>query len=517
MSKALKDRMNRQTRSSALINRMKKSMASLKGKKPAYFRDDIEFELNRPKAGTHVLDVLSYKAGSNDPECKEGEETYTFAFLIHRLGPGHKTECICRSMFGKDCPACEYSDELYQAGDEESKKYYHKFRNLYNIVSRDSAEEKAKGVQVLDLPSFYFEEKLMAIARIPALDGEPEQIIDFADPKRGKSVKFEIVAAKSQNDYDQYIGHTFLDRRYKVDRDILKQTYKLDELVKVLSYDEMKALLDGSKISDKDEDSGSNEEKLSVKELLSKLTDIDDINELDEFFDDFDLDDMGLDPVDTNLEFEEEFQRIKNFLNDLIDNKKSEKNKKSTDSSKEIDIEELLSELKEINDSDDLVDFVDDNDLEDLGFDTENEEDEFKDEKKRIRTFLKDLKKSGGKVAKEPEAKTPEELLADLKAIKDEADFKKFIKANDIKFKFNKANKFSKNKSELRKYIKSQEESKPKQLNFGDIDEMNLEELKKLVGQYDRLSNEIDLDDYEDGDEDELREDIKSNWDDIPF
>lgn len=506
MGSDLRNRMNRDTKSSALIRRMKKSMDTLKGKKSAIFKTDIDLEIFRPKSGEHVVDIIPYKAGKNDTFCDPGEETYTFSYKHHRIGPGGQ-DIICPSMYGKPCPACEYGNELYKNGDDESKKFYARTRHLYNIVCRSSSEEKAKGVQVWDVSSFYFEEKLLAIAKIPALDGEPEKIIDFADPKRGKSVKFKIVGAASKNDFDEYLGHGFIDRRYQIDKDVLREAKTLDELVVILSYNEIKKILDGV-ISTKSENEEESK-KLDKEKLLEEVNGIDDIIDLDDFADDNGLELYGFEPIDTHLDFEAEKARLIDFLG----GGKSRSESKDDDSANDgINVDELLQALKKVEDMADLEEFCYDNNLESLGFDDINEDELFKDELKRTEKFLKNL---GKEEKSENSKKSKDDLLNELKTIDDPKQLKAFIKENLQGFKPDRKQPLNKQKFETKKFIKSMEEKGT--TYFDTVERMNFEDLVEFVKGNDHLNHVLDIEYYDPEDIAELLLDIKQNWDDIPF
>lgn len=502
MGSDLQNRMNRDTKSSALIRRMKKSMDSLKGKKSAIFRNDIDIEIYRPKAGEHVIDIIPYRAGQNDTYCDPGEETYTFAYKYHRIGASGQ-EIICPTMFGKPCPACEYGNELYQAGNEESKKFYARTRHLYNIVCRSSSEEKAKGVQVWDVSSFYFEEKLLAIAKIPALDGEPEKIIDFADPKRGKSIKFKIVGAASKNDFDEYLGHGFIDRRYKIDKDILNEAKVLDELIVILSYNEIKKMLDGLAKDDSDNDSGEETGKLDKPGLLNQVKEIDDIIDLDDFVDDNGLVLHGFEPIDTNLSLEEEKARLLDFLGGSKQKQKAGNQSEGND---------LLNLLKKIDDIVDLEEFCYDH-LEKLGYSDFNEDNSFEEELEKAASFIQGQQSSGSGDS----GISKEQLLSALKEIKDTKELKKFVKKNLEGFKLDRSETLSKQKLEVKKHIKAITGATGNKPYFDSIEKMSFEEMIEFVKGNETLSEKLGVEYYDPEDREELLLDIKQNWDDIPF
>lgn len=422
------DRTNRVKQSSSLIDRIRKSQASLRGRKSKIFRDDIDFEIYRPKAGKHIIDIIPYKAGENDNVVDPGDDTYTFAYISHRIGVNNGIEVICPGMYDKPCPVCEMVNGMdWDTEEDLIKQYKAKKRNLYNVVVHTSKEEKAKGIQVFDVPNFYFESQIVEIAIVAARDGEDETIIDFAHTKKGKSIRWTIKAGKP---FDEWKGYAFLDRNYKIDKEIVRQAYCLDELVVIKSYDEIKKILDGHLEEESQEENitqQKEDKKINFSEILRKLADIEDLEELEDLVDDYDLEDHGFKGVDSDNSFEEEKAKLKSFLNK---------------DSKPDDVEaggfpkdEILAKIKEAEDNDDLIDIVDDYDLEDHGFEEIDEDKDFKDEKKRLRKWTKDftfIKEYNSDDNKQIETKDLEDMsFEDLKTFSQTPRFSNRIDLED--------------------------------------------------------------------------------------
>lgn len=430
------NRDNRTRQSTSLIDRIRKSQASLKGKRSKIFKDDVDIEIYRPKAGKHIIDVIPYAAGDNDVVSSQGEETYTFAYESHRIGANNGVEVICPGMFDKPCPVCEMVSSMdWDTEEDLIRQYKSRKRNLYNVIVHTSKEEKAKGIQVFDAANFYFESQIVEIAVVAARDGEEETIIDFAHPKKGKSIRWTI---KSGNPFDEWKGHAFLDRNYKIDKDILRQAYCLDELIVIKSYNEIKKILDGVLEEENNSTSKEEEENINFSEIIRKLEDVEDMEELIDLVDDYDLDEHDFEGIDEDNPFEEEKAKLNAYL----------------------------------------------------GNDT-----------KSFSTNIFDK----------------EEVLAELKEVKDFKALRKFIKLYDeIDFSIDKENKFLKEKSKLRKYIKGLEINKPEIINSDDLVDMSFEELIEIA-QTDQFADRLDIEDYTEEDIEELVDDLKDIIDDIPF
>jgi len=148
--------------------------------------------------------------------------------------------------------------------------------------------------------------------------GKSKTGTNFLDPKNGKSVVFEIEPAKSKDDFPKYEGVAFEERDYEIEDDILDQAVALDQIVKVLSYDEISELYFGGKVEPKSErrkSKGSDEdededEELSTDELMEQLEECEDLDDLDEFIDENDF--------DVEITQKSRFPKVKRQLKKLI-------------------------------------------------------------------------------------------------------------------------------------------------------------------------------------------------------
>jgi hypothetical protein len=341
-------RKKRMFQGNALEKRIKTSQDKTKGYRSNVFKSDLDVAFYYPKDGSHIIDIIPYLAGKNDPATEEGNPTYTFEYQVHRVGPNN-TEFICPRMYDKKCPVCEHREKLREKDDDNYKAYWPKVRNLYNIVSYDDKQETKKGVQIWDVSYHYFEKQLMAISRKPSRSGNEEKTINFVDPVNGKSISFTIEPAKGKDDYKKYVGHAFDDRDYEIDDKILDQAHALDELIQVASYEEIKAAMtaedNSDKKSSKKNDKGKkkkDEPKMDKEELLEALDELDDMDELVEFAEEHDLE------IDEDGKPKKEKKKLKKQIEDMDDEEEEDETEEEEDEEPEDEDEEEETEDEDI-------------------------------------------------------------------------------------------------------------------------------------------------------------------------
>ncbi len=213
-----------------------------------YFKQDIQvqfFKARPTKGKPHIIDILPYVAGNNQPTVvekptKEGEWAYVLDIFVHKnVGPG-KTTVVCPAKnYGKRCPICEEIDDLTRDGMEYREIPFTIRRQCcYNVLVMDDATTESKGVQVWDVPYSYSEGAIVAIAQ-----SRKGSMIPFSDPSKeyGRSVIFDV----GDDTYKKITGHRFEQRDYDIPDEIVAQAHCLDELIIVHTYDELADILWG--------------------------------------------------------------------------------------------------------------------------------------------------------------------------------------------------------------------------------------------------------------------------------
>lgn len=213
------------------------------GQFKSIFMDDPSLKFWKCKSGEHIVDVIPYKAGPNDPDTKEGEYTYVLILWVHYGIGVNQDAYVCPARnYGLPCPICEYREELRKQEDYDEdlvKSLNPKRRSIYNVVVYDSEKEMAKGVQIFDVAHWFMERTLVSMAKTPTRPGEriTDPWIPFSDPDSGKSISFERKGEGKQSDF---IGHKFVDRNYSLPDEYLTSAYTIDQWVIRASYEELK-------------------------------------------------------------------------------------------------------------------------------------------------------------------------------------------------------------------------------------------------------------------------------------
>lgn len=173
---------------------------------------------------------------------KPGEEAYVLDIWTHRfMGPSKKDHVICLARtFNKPCPICEERDMLSKTGGDpdDISALEPKRRTIYNVIDLGSKDQK---IQLWDISYFLFEKPLLAAAQISATE-----IITFADLEDGKTIKFQA-DEKSMGSGKPFVspaGIGFRDRE-PYDDSILDESYSLDEMLVVPSYEEVAKIFKG--------------------------------------------------------------------------------------------------------------------------------------------------------------------------------------------------------------------------------------------------------------------------------
>lgn len=237
------------------------------------------------REGIHRLDIIPYIVGKGNPFAEEGTLYYERTYYSHRgIGTNEDSYICLNKTFGEPCPICEFRNKLRKqddADEDQVKDLAPRERQLFHVI--DLAEPD-KGVQLWDV-SFHLFGKLLDAELRNADEGEDYHMFYHLD--KGLTLKVGF-AEKSFGGNSFYAAETigFKPRREPYDDDILEKTHNLDELLKAVDYDKLRAiLLQDDNSDDKkstksrrrtDDDDHDEEEKKSSK---SRARDDDDHDE----------------------------------------------------------------------------------------------------------------------------------------------------------------------------------------------------------------------------------------------
>lgn len=206
-------------------------------------------ELYKTKVGNKMIDIIPYIVTNpkhmDRQVIKEddvdiaapGTLWYRAAFRVHRnIGISNET-VVCPSSFGKPCPICEYRKKKASEGidKEELRPYNSSKRSLYAVIPIDDKDYKEK-VHVLDISDHCFQNKLNEELQFK------DKFANFPDLENGYTLSVRFVEQKmGKNAFNEATRIDF-EKREAYDESLLEQVPSLDDLLIVLSYEQLKAL-----------------------------------------------------------------------------------------------------------------------------------------------------------------------------------------------------------------------------------------------------------------------------------
>jgi hypothetical protein len=187
-------------------------------------------EIFNPSQGQHLMDIIPYPIGENDPmvllgKMQMGQPTYLCQAAVHtQVGPGNdKYICVAKTL-GERCGRCDVMDHISRDPDVDdelvSSLRPSKFPQcLYYIWDRNSEN---KGVQLFIISAWFMERDLQSRAKQPKVLGSGKII--YANPNAGEQggrhIKFEVTG---QGMSKKFVGHELIVRKQPIPKQILDQ------------------------------------------------------------------------------------------------------------------------------------------------------------------------------------------------------------------------------------------------------------------------------------------------------
>jgi len=238
------------------------------------------------------IDILPYEVGSGNKYADEGMLYFERTYYVHRNIGAENGWYVCpKKTAGKRCPICEFIAKHWDDEDFEQdnlKNMTASQRQLFNVVDVKDPDRK---VQIWDISHHFFGKLLDAKIRNADEDDAYET---FADYDEGMTLKLGI----EENHYGGRTSYFVNDIEFKIrknqyEEDILEKVYNLDEMIKILDYDELKKILLQTDDEDDDSNKKSKKSKTAAKTTSKRKEDEDDdLDDEDEKEDeDDDLDD----------------------------------------------------------------------------------------------------------------------------------------------------------------------------------------------------------------------------------
>lgn len=168
---------------------------------------------------------------------------------LHHKIPGAENQKIytCPTMEGKPCPFCERAQKYYNEGnDDMGSLYWRKKRYYANVIIRENAA--IANFSELKMPVLWqYGPKIEAKLEAGLMD---DDIGVFFDPDEGLDFKLHKTTVKNWANYDQSSFARKTSTACSSDKEFDQITDDMHDLnVKItpaLSYEEMKALMDGA-------------------------------------------------------------------------------------------------------------------------------------------------------------------------------------------------------------------------------------------------------------------------------
>lgn len=191
-----------------------------------------------------------------------GDFDYVLDIWVHKnVGPSRKSVVCPYRNYGKPCPICEETSKAYDAGDKEKGRLLKAQRRVYyNVISRNKEDDSS--MKLFDTSFAWFEEVLRKAA---ISEGEDEgKAIDYADPIKGKTVRFDAVDSElnAKNPALKYESFKFYDRD-SIEAEV-KNALPLDSFIELKTYEELEKLMYGAD-DDEEETEEEEEERKPVK------------------------------------------------------------------------------------------------------------------------------------------------------------------------------------------------------------------------------------------------------------
>lgn len=289
--KALRDRQDQ--------NAKKKDQGSSFGKSYLDTSKHENVQFFKPNDGKNSIDILPWiiKTDNYVGGMEAGFEDYVLDIWVHYgIGTNEDAFLCLKNTLGKPCPICEEMKNLKDDEDvDESiiEGLKPKRRCIYNIID---LKHEDKGVQLWDVSHFLFEKELLEEAETS--DGET---ITFSDLENGKTIQFRTTEESRPGrrgktiTYKKFKSFTFRDRD-PYQEDILDETFPLDEMLVIPTYEEVKKALLGEENESSEDENGKDRKRKKRGTNNRRKNEDDEKNE----------DDRNEDEIDDNEDDEDE-------------------------------------------------------------------------------------------------------------------------------------------------------------------------------------------------------------------
>lgn len=206
--------------------------------------DDYE-DVNFAKPSTekkNCWDILLYEVltDKHPGGVNKGDLDYVLDIHVHTGIGALNNSFVCPlKNYGRSCPICEERDARMKSGlaydSSEVLACTAKRKAYYNIIDLDDPQ---KGIQIWGTSYALFEKEMLEMAE---KQEKETGFITFADLKDGRTVEFWASEATfNKRSYFKFKSFSFARRDEPYDDSVIKETYPLDSMLDVASYDEIR-------------------------------------------------------------------------------------------------------------------------------------------------------------------------------------------------------------------------------------------------------------------------------------
>jgi hypothetical protein len=191
-------------------------------------------EFWRPEKGEHLIDVLPFFTGKQNPRNNKGDICHVLDLWVHmRVGPEGLPVVCPKRNWDKRCPICEWMN----ANRSYPENLKVKRRTVYLVwVHDEERKEEKKGPMLWEVAYYFFAKHLDEISQLPRGGGQ----VTYQDHEKGKSIHFKVKASGSYIDAEgkkrdsiEFTGHQFLEREAPIPDAVLNKQFPLDEAIKM--------------------------------------------------------------------------------------------------------------------------------------------------------------------------------------------------------------------------------------------------------------------------------------------
>lgn len=223
------------------------------------------------RAGTRRVDFLPFKVTDNHLKYSKqyqfsapGGWYFERTYFVHGgIGVDNGIFTCAQKTMGARCPICDIRQKLASRTDKESSEKAYglkpKERQLFLLIERNDRTGEFDGdIKLWDESNWSFGKQLDAY--IDGADYEDRAAYrKFYHPVKGFTIKLNGTKEKTGDgggEYTKWSVHEFKSRKESMPDDLVRHGYDLDDMVRVMEYDDLKKIFLGVDEEAQDADAG---------------------------------------------------------------------------------------------------------------------------------------------------------------------------------------------------------------------------------------------------------------------